>query len=63
MVAEPAVAAFKLVTCVVLATVSGAVPVATVEVMGDEALIEVNAPLFGVPLPMVPGASHVFDSS
>ena len=47
-VAVPAVAAFKFATCVVLATVNGAVPVATVDatVVNDAALpITAKAPV------------------
>ena len=53
-VAVPAVAAFKLATCVVDATVKGAVPVATVEVITPEADTVVNAPVVAVVAPTVP---------
>ncbi len=50
LVAVPAVAAFKLATCVVLDTTSGAVPVATVDVSCPVTFKEdpVAAPIFGV---------------
>ena len=50
----PAVAALRLATCVVDATVNGAVPVATVEVITPEADIVVNAPVVAVVAPTVP---------
>jgi hypothetical protein len=53
-VADPAVAAFRFATCVVLATVNGAVPVATVEVITPDAETVVNAPVDGVVAPTVP---------
>ena len=53
-VAVPAVAAFRFATCVVLETVNGAVPVATVEVITPEAEMVVNAPVGGVVAPTVP---------
>ena len=53
-VAVPAVAAFKFATCVVLATVKGAVPVATVEVITPDAEMVVNAPVVAVVAPTVP---------
>ena len=52
-VAVPAVAEFKLATCVVEATVNGAVPVETVDVITPEAEIVVNAPVDAVDAPMV----------
>ena len=54
VVAVPAVAAFKLATCVVLATVNGAVPVATVDVITPDAETVVNAPVVAVVAPTVP---------
>jgi hypothetical protein len=54
LVAVPDVAAFKLATCVVEATVSGAVPVRTVDVMTPVAETVVNAPEFAVVAPTVP---------
>jgi len=48
------VAAFKLATCVVDATVKGAVPVVTVEVMTPEVDTVVNAPVVAVVAPTVP---------
>lgn len=54
LVAAPAVAAFKFATCVVLATVNGAVPVAMVDVMTPDAEIVVNAPVVAVVAPTVP---------
>ena len=53
-VAVPAVAAFKFATCVVLATVNGAVPVETVDVIAPDAEIVVNAPVVAVVAPTVP---------
>jgi len=44
----------KLATAVVLDTVNGAVPVATVEVITPDAEIVVNAPVVGVVTPTVP---------
>ena len=54
LVAVPAVAAFKFATCVVDATVNGAVPVATVDVTTPEAEMVVNAPVVAVVAPTVP---------
>jgi hypothetical protein len=54
LVAVPAVAELRFVTCVVEDTVNGAVPVETVEVITFEAEIVVNAPVDGVVAPMVP---------
>ena len=54
VVAVPAVAAFRLATCVVEATVNGAVPVATVDVITPEADTVVNAPVVAVVAPTVP---------
>ena len=54
LVAVPAVAAFRFATCVVLDTVNGAVPVATVEVITPVAETVVNAPVFAVVAPTVP---------
>jgi len=48
------VAAFRLATCVVLATTKGAVPVATVDVIAPEADTVVNAPVVAVVAPTVP---------
>jgi hypothetical protein len=53
-VAVPAVAAFRLATCVVDATVNGAVPVAKVEVITPVAEIVVKAPVVAVVAPTVP---------
>jgi hypothetical protein len=53
-VAVPAVAAFRFATWVVLATVNGAVPVATVDVITPVADMVVNAPVFAVVAPTVP---------
>ena len=58
VVAVPAVAAFKLATCVVLATVSGAVPVATVEVMTLDADSVVNAPAAAAVPPIAGGLAR-----
>ena len=55
LVAVPDVAAFKLATCVVEATVSGAVPVRTVDVMTPVAETVVNAPEFAVTSPIAGG--------
>lgn len=52
--AVPAVAAFRLATCVVDATIKGAVPVVTVEVITPEADTVVNAPVVAVVAPTVP---------
>ena len=54
LTAVPAVAAFRLATCVVLDTVKGAVPVATVDVITPEAESVVNAPVEAVVAPTVP---------
>ena len=58
VVAVPAVAAFKLATCVVLATVNGAVPVATVEVMTLDADSVVNAPAAAAVPPIAGGLAR-----
>ncbi len=51
--------AFRFATFVVLATVNGAVPVASVEVIAPVAEMVVKAPVLGVPPPMAPGAANV----
>jgi hypothetical protein len=50
--AVPAVAAFKFATWVVLATVNGAVPVVTVDVITPDAEIVVKAPVDAVVTPI-----------
>lgn len=59
IVAPPKLEAFKLATLVVDATVNGAVPVASVEVIAPVALIVLNAPVDAVPPPIAPGAAKV----
>ena len=58
-VAPPNKLAFKLETLVVLAIISGAVPLATVEVITPLAPILVNNPEPALTLPMDPGLANV----
>ena len=54
-VAPPSVLAFRFGTFVELAITRGGVPVATVDVIWPDADTAVNAPVPGVPVPMLPG--------